>query len=352
MALISAASFLPASAETNWRLMCAVLGGDLSEPGQLAAFRRCLTTHDPKGEMIRQNIPGHGGRMNNPLANLNAPLDRPNAAPPAGYGRSSRSAIAQAIQQFQLVDNKVVYIVATDGRLWRSTLGTKDAHVLGQAVSGFRVTEDGALYELSSSGDLFREGTDGSHRTLVDQAVADFTPVEGGIIYVRGSDGKLWRETGNQNNRALVDRQVTAYQPAGNGVIYVLTNDQKLWREGGGDRKLVASSIAGFQYFSGGDTFYVLTGASDLWRRSGSHPAEKVDSNVVGAHAVNANLVFVLSRDGRLWRDDGDRDHAQLVDHNVMASLGGSSFQVTDAEHVLVIDKENKLWAEKMPAVP
>jgi hypothetical protein len=53
-----------------------------------------------------------------------------------------------------------------------------------------------------------------------------------------------------------------------------------------------------------------------------------------------------------LWRDAGNRDHAQLVDHNVMASLGASAFQATDAEHVLLIDREHKLWSEKMPPAP
>jgi hypothetical protein len=48
---------MPAGAATNWRLMCSVLSGDLTEPGELAAFRRCLTLHDPRGELIRQKHP-------------------------------------------------------------------------------------------------------------------------------------------------------------------------------------------------------------------------------------------------------------------------------------------------------
>jgi hypothetical protein len=87
--------------------------------------------------------------VSNPLSNLNAPTDRPGAAPPRGYGRYSRTSIAQAIERFQALDGKTVYIIATDGKLWRSTLGTKDAPVLAQSVAMFHVTPEGGLYELS-----------------------------------------------------------------------------------------------------------------------------------------------------------------------------------------------------------
>jgi hypothetical protein len=59
------------------RLLCARLSGDLTEPGGIAAFRRCLT-QEPLGEIRRDN-------------NIAAPpLDTPNAPPPAGYGRNGR----------------------------------------------------------------------------------------------------------------------------------------------------------------------------------------------------------------------------------------------------------------------
>jgi hypothetical protein len=37
------------------RLLCARLSGDLTDPGGMAAFRRCLTTHDPINEIRRDN---------------------------------------------------------------------------------------------------------------------------------------------------------------------------------------------------------------------------------------------------------------------------------------------------------
>src|ERR1700688_4187970 len=63
------------------RLLCAQLSGDLTEPGGIAAFRRCLTTHDPLGEIRRDNNIGGGGA---------AAADRPGARPPAGFWHNSR----------------------------------------------------------------------------------------------------------------------------------------------------------------------------------------------------------------------------------------------------------------------
>jgi hypothetical protein len=37
------------------RLLCARLSGDLTDPAGLAAFRRCLNTHDPISEIRRDN---------------------------------------------------------------------------------------------------------------------------------------------------------------------------------------------------------------------------------------------------------------------------------------------------------
>lgn len=37
------------------RLLCARLSGDLTDAGGMAAFRRCLTTHDPLKEIRRDN---------------------------------------------------------------------------------------------------------------------------------------------------------------------------------------------------------------------------------------------------------------------------------------------------------
>jgi hypothetical protein len=75
------------------RLLCARLSGDLTEPGGVAAFRRCLTTHDPLGEIRRDNNVGGGAA---PAA------DRPDARPPKGFGGDSRRSLAKGVQRFAM----------------------------------------------------------------------------------------------------------------------------------------------------------------------------------------------------------------------------------------------------------
>jgi hypothetical protein len=166
------------------RLLCVQLSGDLTEPGGIAAFRRCLSAHDPLAEAARQNNIGHIGGMR-------GFTDRPNAAPPRGFGRDTRTVEAQAIAQFQIIDGKVIYAVATDGRLWRATVGAKDARVVDKSVASFRVTPDGSVFVLGKDDALWREG---SPRALIDQSVADFVPLDARTIYVRGTNTRLWRE--------------------------------------------------------------------------------------------------------------------------------------------------------------
>jgi hypothetical protein len=320
------------------RMLCVQLSGDLTEPGGIAAFRRCLSAHDPLEEMRRQNNVGHVG--------IRRIVDRPGAAPPRGFGRNSRIAIAQAIANFQTMDGKVIYAVATDGRLWRSTTGTKDARVVDKSVASFRVTRDGRVFVLGADDALWRENDGAGPRILIEQKVADFQPLDK-ILYVRGTDGALWREAGTA--RTLVDKQVASFQAIDAGTVYVLSTDGKLWRETGDmhTRSLVAGAIKAFRYVPDGNTTYVLTTSHILWRQAGSQKPEQVDRDVADFRAVDMNLVYVLGRDDRLWKELGNRDQAVLVDSDVMA--GATSFQVLDAQHVLLIDQDRKLWSETMP---
>src|SRR5271169_2254663 len=73
LALASFGSALPGLAQDDarmrqLRLLCAQLSGDLTDPGGIAAFRRCLTTHDPLGEIRRDNNIGGGGAPARPAA--------------------------------------------------------------------------------------------------------------------------------------------------------------------------------------------------------------------------------------------------------------------------------------------
>jgi hypothetical protein len=330
---------LPAAAQDSartkqLRLLCVQLSGDLTEPGGIAAFRRCLASRDPLEEMRRQNNVGGGVRR---IA------DRPDAAPPRGFGRNSRVALAQAIQNFQTTDGKVIYAVAGDGRLWRSTTGTKDARVIDKSVAAFRALPDGTVFVLGGDDTLWREANGAVPRTLVDQGIADFQPVGGKLLYERGTDGRLQRETGGA--KQSVDNQVASFQAVDARLVFVLSTDGKLWRETGDmhTRSLVAGSIKAFQYVPDGDTTYVLTTAGILWRQAGAQKPEQVDHDVAAFHAADMNLVFTLGQDGRLWKVLGTRDQAVLIDRDV------ASFQALDGQHVFVLGADKKLWSETMP---
>jgi|GEM_PF-2706644 hypothetical protein len=319
------------------RLLCAQISGDLTEPGGIAAFRRCLT-RDPVDAMKQNAFPGAG-----------APTGPPIAAP-AGFGENSRQSVAGAVVDFQVVTGKIVYALVTDQKLWRSTPGSTVGVVIDSAVAGFRAIDGGLVYVLGTNGRLWRETGDANPRAFVDAEVAAFQPIEGGLIYVRGLDGKLWRETGDMHNRQLVDRDVAAFQAIDARSVFVLGHDGKLWRETGDERtrSFIAGQIGRFHVI--GDTVYVLTQPDHLlWRQTGSQAPERVAGEVRDFQPVDMNLVYVRDTAGRLWRELGNDSQRELVDRNLAPEAEPAGFQAVDAAQIYVLDKNHALWLEKMP---
>jgi hypothetical protein len=109
------------------RLLCARLSGDLTEPGGIAAFRRCLTSRDPLGEVRRDNNVGGGAAP--------AVADRPDAKPPKGFGGDSRRSLAQGVQRFVTRDGKLFYAIDKDNRLWLWNPASKDSHMVEEKVA-------------------------------------------------------------------------------------------------------------------------------------------------------------------------------------------------------------------------
>jgi hypothetical protein len=313
LALVVLGTMDPAAAQDDartkqLRLLCAQLSGDLTDPGGIAAFRRCLTTHNPLGEIARDNNIGHVPSAVAPAA------DRPGAVPPKGFGHGSRSLLANGVDHFATRDGKAFYAIDKDGRLWRWSPATKESGVVDQNVADFASVDDGHLFVLGTDGHLSVEAGDGTNRAPVDTTVAAFQPA-GAVVYVRGTDGKLWRETGDMHQRSLVDEQVVFFQAIDANLVYVLGKDGKLWRQQGDKGK-----------------------------------AEQVDRGVAAFQALDLHLAYVLGQDGRLWRDQGNRDQAALVDGNVLAAAGRAAFQAVDPQHVYVLGNDHQLWAETMPA--
>jgi hypothetical protein len=319
------------------RLLCVRLSGDLTDPGGMAAFRRCLITHNPLNEIKRDN-------------NIARPAEPPNATPPNGFGRSGRFHVADDVQSFQATEANLVYVLNSAGKLWRGTVDGKDTHLIDDKVGSFRFV-DGHLFVGGRDGVLWRLKTDGSERTRIDQAVAAFQPLNADLIYVLSTDHTLWRETGESGNRVEVDHTVKDFQAINVGLIYVLSADGQLWREAGSAqaRTLVAGNIAAFQYFASGDMIFVLTTDSILWRRQGDGKAEQVDQSVATFQAINSQTVFVLGKDGRLWREISGRSQAMLVDRDVLVTSGKTAFHADDPAHVFLLGSDHKLWLEALP---
>ncbi|HTA64087.1 MAG TPA: hypothetical protein VK753_01160 [Xanthomonadaceae bacterium] len=346
LALACAAAILPVGAQDDartkqLRLLCAQLSGDLSDPGGIAAFRRCLTAKDPLNEIRKDNNIGHVPR----------PLDRPNAVAPVGFGRNSRKPLAAGVAQFYTADGKVFFVIDKDARLWRGSANGKDVKQIDQGVRTVVLATD-SLLVLDLKGALWREGDTAASRVQIGRDVAGFQPMDNGLLYVRGSDGTLWREGADGSKRVTVDRTVAGFQAVDASIVFVLGNDHKLWREVGDmrTRTQVASNIAAFQYVPDGDTMYVLTPDGGLWRQEGKDKPVAVDTSVAAFVAVDMHLAYVLGKDGRLWQELGGRDQAVLVDQDLLVQPGKPSFQAMDPQHVYVLGADRRLWAERMPA--
>jgi hypothetical protein len=136
------------------------------------------------------------------------------------------------------------------------------------------------VYVLGTDGDLWRElGTWNNARQPrdhVDGSVQVFQPLNADIAYVLGADGKLWRECGAWDNaqqpRQNVDGQVRAFQALDASMVYVLGNDGKLWREFG------------------------------TWNNA-MQPRIQVDGSVRSFQALDVDMVYVLGNNGNLWRE-------------------------------------------------
>jgi hypothetical protein len=325
------------------RLLCAQLSGDLSDPGGIAAFQRCLNTHDPLAEIRRDNNIGGGSGT--------TAADRPGAKPPPGFGHNSRRTLADGVQRFATRDGRLFYVIDRDGKLWRGKPATKEAHAIDENVAAIELIDDANILTLGTDGRLWRRDGDAVGRALVGDKVASFQAM-GTLVYIRGSDGKLWRETGNAGSRDLVDQQVTSFQAIDPDRVYVLSNDGQLWRENrdARDRKAIAGTVTAFQYVADGDTTYVLTRDGTLWRQQGDKgKPEQVDHGVAAFQVLDLHLAYVLGKDGRLWQELGNRDQAMMVDFGLLAEVGRAAFQVIDAQHIYILGNDYKLWAETMP---
>ncbi|MGA9322425.1 MAG: hypothetical protein WBW06_15355, partial [Xanthobacteraceae bacterium] len=146
---------------------CDWIGGDFADPAT-SIFRR-------------GGCHGGGGhrRLARPVQQPDEPpklLDRFEVRAPVNYGANTRKSIGAGIERFEIVGGTVAYGLDGGARLWRFALGGNDSAKVAQSVSQFRVTEAGQLFVLATDGTLWRAEGDGSQATLLDHTVGDFQP--------------------------------------------------------------------------------------------------------------------------------------------------------------------------------
>jgi hypothetical protein len=231
-----------------------------------------------------------------------------------------RQNVDNNVNSFQALDAQIVYVLETDGTLWRDfsvwNNTRRPRNYVDGNVQSFQALDINIAYVLGTDGKLWREfgSWDNTQqpRQHVDGHVRAFQAIDSSITYVLGDNGNLWREFGTWNNvlqpRIRVDGNVRAFQALDTNVVYVLGEDGNLWREFGTwsntqrPRVQVDGDVKAFQGVSE-DIVYVLGTDGNLWREQGAMQTRtKVASNVLGFHAIDDNTVYVLCPGGGLFR--------------------------------------------------
>jgi hypothetical protein len=158
---------------------------------------------------------------------------------PDGNGRDL---IDENVMAFQAVNATQVFVLGTDGALWRETGDFHNRSKVAQPVAAFEYVADGdTAYVLTPNHILWRQkGTDAP--VQVDHDVAAFHAVDANLAYVLATDARLWQELGDRSHAALVDGDLAvklgagAFQFASSGdvegqAVYMLDRKHELWSE-------------------------------------------------------------------------------------------------------------------------
>ena len=138
-----------------------------------------------------------------------------------------------------------IYVLATDGKLWREHDGTKERELIDENVKSFFVKAEKDIEVLSTDGKLWREHGTRKNRELITTNVKE-SHVEPNPDY-RLENGELRRK--KANDWEPVDKSVQAFQAKDDTLLYVLGADEKLWKMRGNwhTRLLIDEHVAAFQ---------------------------------------------------------------------------------------------------------
>ncbi|WP_158816451.1 hypothetical protein [Methylocapsa sp. S129] len=153
-----------------------------------------------------------------------------------------RDPVDDNVSAFQAVDSTIVFVLGTDGALWRETGDMHNRVKIGQPITAFEYVADGdTTYVLTPSHFLWRQTGTGTPQQ-VDHDVAAFHTVDVNLVYVLATDARLWQELGDRSQAVLVDGDLAvksgaaAFQFASKGdvegqAVYVLDRKHGLWVE-------------------------------------------------------------------------------------------------------------------------
>jgi hypothetical protein len=189
---------------------------------------------------------------------------------------SKRTFVDHEVGDFRPVGD-VVYIAGTDKRLSRMHADGKTRDPVDENVAGFQAIDASLVFVLGTDGALWRETGDFHHRVKVAQPVAAFEYVaDGDTAYVSTANHILWRQKGTETSQQ-VDHDVAAFHAVDMNLAYVLASDGRLWQELGDRSRAVlvdgdlAVKLGGdaFQFASAGDVegqaVYLLDRKHELW---------------------------------------------------------------------------------------
>lgn len=153
-----------------------------------------------------------------------------------------RDPVDEKVSAFQAVDSTTVFVLGSDGALWRETGDMHNRVKIGQPVQAFEYLGDGdATYILTPTHFLWRQ-TGKEPPRQVDHDVAAFHAVDASLVYVLATDARLWQELDDRSKAVLVEGDLAvklgpaAFQFASKGdvegqAIYLLDRKHGLWAE-------------------------------------------------------------------------------------------------------------------------
>ncbi len=269
------------------------------------------------------------------------------------------------VRAFRGADANTVFVLGTDGRLWREqNLFVPSAPTrleVDRGVSAFQPLGPDRAFVLGADGNLWFEqapfGNPPPPRVLVDKSVFRFQALDANTVYILGADGNLWLAQGPFGNpppnRVLVDKTVAMFQAVSANSVFIRGVDANLWLAQGpfGNpppaRVLVDKTVGAFTAVDA-NTVYVLGADKNLWRAHapfGNPPPGRVriDGSVAAFQPVGPDVVFVRGGDRNLWRVSAPFG---AVPHPARVFVAGNvdEFHAFDAQRVHLVDPNRVLW--------